>query len=197
MKYHFVYKTTNTVNGHFYYGVHNTDNLDDGYLGSGTALKKAIKKYGVDNFKREIIKFCDTYDEAFEYEHELVNEELINNRMCYNQQIGGRYFNTTGKVVVKDSSGNCFWVNKDDEIFISGEVVPNWTGNHHTIESREKIRQSMTPTNSKNKRVWVCKDGCVKYLRKDLLNQYLQNGWELGRVGYTPTKNGQGKQKQY
>lgn len=176
MKYHFVYKTTNKLNGHFYYGVHNTDNIDDGYLGSGVSLKKAIKKYGVENFNREILQFFDTFDEAFEYEHELVNEEVIRNRMCYNQQIGGRYFNTNGKVVVKDVNGNCFWVNKDDDIFTSGEVVPNWTGYHHKIESREKTRQTMTPKNSTNKRVWVCKDGNVKYLRKELLSEYLNQG---------------------
>ena len=191
--FHYLYKITNKINGKFYYGVHNTDNLNEGYMGSGFALKKAYKKYGIDNFEKEIIEFFDTTDDAFKKEHEVVNEEMVRNHQCYNNQIGGRYFNTKGKVVVKDKSGRCFWVFKDDKLYLSGELVPNWTGEKHTKESREKTRAKMTPKNSKNNRVWVNKDGKVKYLLKNKLSEYMKNGWELGRCGYKPRKNGQGK----
>lgn len=193
MKYHFFYKTTNKINGSYYYGVHNTDNLDDGYIGSGTLLKHAIQKYGIENFEREIICFFDTMDQAFEHERNFVNEELIKNKDCYNIQVGGRYFNTTNMVVVKDETGKCFWVSKDDFIYKNGIVKPNWTGLHHKKESREKIRMKMTPKDSKNDRIWICKDGVVKYLKKEFLDEYINNGWELGRVGYKPRKKCQGK----
>jgi group I intron endonuclease len=64
-KIHYVYITTNLVSGKKYVGDHSTNNLNDSYLGSGIALKEAIKKYGRGNFEREILKICDTKQEAF------------------------------------------------------------------------------------------------------------------------------------
>ena len=44
-----------------------------------------------------------------------------------------------------------------------------------------------------NKRIWVTKDGITKYIRKLLLDDYIKNGWTLGRINYHPRKNFQGK----
>ena len=107
-------------------------------------------------------------------------------------QIGGRYFITVGKVPVKDEDGNTYWVYKTDEIYQNKKVVPIWTRKHHKKETRNKIRDKMTTADSSNPRVWVRKDGKVKYLRKELLEEYINNGWELGRVGYKPRTNKQG-----
>lgn len=54
-RYNFVYKTTNVLNGKIYIGVHSTDDLNDGYMGSGKAISTAIKKYGEENFTTEIL----------------------------------------------------------------------------------------------------------------------------------------------
>ena len=190
--YHYFYKITNLMNGHYYYGVHNTDNLDDGYMGSGFRLKKAYKKYGIENFKKEIIEMFPTMEEAFQKEHEVVNEKLIKLEECYNCQIGGRYFNTSNKVSVKDKDGNNFWVFKDDKLYLDGILKPTWYGKHHREESKMQTRVKMTPKDSKNNRVWVYKDDIVKYLRKKKKKKYLSEGWNLGRVGYKPRKNKQG-----
>ena len=105
-KYHYFYKITNKINNHFYYGVHNTNNLDDGYMGSGSRLHIAYEKYGIENFEKEILKFFDTSEEAFNYESEIVNENLIESDECYNIVKGGKCFDVSLKnmVVVKEKT---------------------------------------------------------------------------------------------
>ena len=50
--------TTNLINNKKYIGMH-YGSEDDDYLGSGKLLTRAIKKYGKENFKREILEFVD------------------------------------------------------------------------------------------------------------------------------------------
>jgi hypothetical protein len=88
-RYHFVYKTVNKINGNYYIGKHSTMNLDDGYLGSGLLLSQAVKKYGAENFEREIVFFFDEEDHAYEFERTYVAEHLDNSK-CYNIVAGGR-----------------------------------------------------------------------------------------------------------
>ena len=99
-KYNYLYKITNLINGKFYYGIHTTSNLDDNYMGSGTNINKAYEKYGIDNFKKEILDFFDTRELAALREREIVNEHLIKNPNCYNIILGGGNFTTIGIATV-------------------------------------------------------------------------------------------------
>jgi len=87
-KYHFLYKTTR-FDGYYYYGVHSTDDLEDGYLGSGTRLRRSIRKYGYEAHTREILKFHDSRESVLLHEKELVNEELLKDPLCLNLALGG------------------------------------------------------------------------------------------------------------
>lgn len=82
-----VYKITNLVNGKFYIGVHKTINPNDGYMGSGIAIKEAIKKHGRQNFQKEILLITESKEEAFAEEKKLTID--FSDRNNYNMKLGG------------------------------------------------------------------------------------------------------------
>jgi hypothetical protein len=90
MLYYTVYKITNTVNNKIYVGSHITSNLNDGYLGSGTLICRAINKYGRSAFTKEILCVYDNADDMFKKEFELVDEEFIARTDTYNLKVGGQ-----------------------------------------------------------------------------------------------------------
>lgn len=67
-KYGFIYVTTNKVNGKKYIGQRKYYGDHASYLGSGSVLRKAIQKYGIENFSREVIEECATKEELNERE---------------------------------------------------------------------------------------------------------------------------------
>ena len=87
MKEWIVYRTENKKNGKFYYGVHNGSRPN--YIGSGVALKRAVKLYGVENFVRRTIAKFATEEEAYNFEALLVDEDMIKLASCYNAKPGG------------------------------------------------------------------------------------------------------------
>lgn len=93
----FVYKTTNNKNGKIYIGQHSTENLDDGYLGSGVVLQKAIIKYGKENFSREIITYVDTQEDLDRTEEIFIKHyiHIVGKDEMYNvaeNAVGGAFF---------------------------------------------------------------------------------------------------------
>lgn len=88
-KFHIVYQTTNIINKNIYVGAHSTDQLEDGYIGSGYKLQEATRKYGKENFKKEILHLYDCPLKMFEKEKEIVDEEFIKRRDVYNIVTGG------------------------------------------------------------------------------------------------------------
>lgn len=87
---YYVYKTTNLINSKEYIGVHKSININrDKYIGSGKLIRKAIQRYGHENFSREILGEFETYEEAFELEKQLVTDEFVKLDTNYNIAPGG------------------------------------------------------------------------------------------------------------
>ena len=89
--YGYVYKTTNLVNNKIYVGQHKGNNFDSNYIGSGLLLRKAINKYGIKNFKCEIIQYCDTKNNLDEKEKYWINFfQSYKRKIGYNISSGGQ-----------------------------------------------------------------------------------------------------------
>jgi len=164
-KYHFIYKTTNLLSGKYYIGMHSTDNLNDGYMGSGKRLRYSINKYGKQNHKVEILEFFDSRDELKKREREIVNLNEIAKEECMNLVVGGEgggMYNTIEKMKEVSKKGNEKlkylrqnneeWSKKDSEVrsqrrkmeFETGVRDKNkfkfdWTGIKRSEETKQKI----------------------------------------------------------
>lgn len=105
-KYNILYLTENLINNKIYIGVHSTDILEDGYLGSGKHLKRAIKKYGKINFKRCILLLSDDIDLVYRLENSIVTQEFVKRKDNYNIEIGGNKVQHSIEVKLKISVAN-------------------------------------------------------------------------------------------
>lgn len=86
---HYIYKTTNTITGKYYIGMHSAKRDNDGYMGSGKILSLSIKKYGREAHLFEILEFFPDRRSLALRERELVNESTITDPLCMNLKIGG------------------------------------------------------------------------------------------------------------
>lgn len=147
MKQFYVYLTTNQINGKKYIGQHYGE-LNDGYLGSGTILKKAIIKFGRENFTKEILEICDNYELLNKAEEKWITQyNAVSNPNFYNIASGGLNSNPIAGMteeakqkrakklsIAAAGKRNHFY----DQHFKS-EQHPMY-GKHHTKEAKEKMR---------------------------------------------------------
>lgn len=87
--YGYVYITTNLINDRIYIGQHKGDKLDPKYIGSGKILKQAIDKYGRENFKTEILFFCEDKKSLNDKEIEIISSYKDKGFDLYNITLGG------------------------------------------------------------------------------------------------------------
>ena len=98
-----LYKITNLVDGKMYIGKHVTDDIDDGYMGSGKYLKRAIKKYGKGNFRKEWLGFYEDEEELNYMERVFVDDTWVSRSDTYNLKIGGEGGSARGRVLSEET----------------------------------------------------------------------------------------------
>ena len=161
----YFYKITNQINGKYYFGVHSTNNIDDGYMGSGVALRRAYKKYGIENFSKEILYYFDNADDMYSFEEEYVNNDLVNNPECYNMVIGGRSQKTNKQLSLLAESSH---KTKEYREKLKEGHYKYWTIGD-VEEKKRKLSEGI-------KRYWTTGD---VELKKQRHSEAIKNGYEL------------------
>jgi len=101
-------------------------------------IKNAIKKYGKENFRFEILYFLDSKEAMYAKEAELVNEDFLKRDDVYNIKLGGYggWDHTKGTVTVRDKDGNTLRVSVNDKRYLSGELIACST-NKVTVQDKD------------------------------------------------------------
>jgi group I intron endonuclease len=142
---HTIYQVTNLIDNKIYIGKHSTNNINDSYLGSGEYLNRAIKKYGKENFKKEILYIFDTEEESLLKEMEIVNKEFVSRKDTYNVTLGGRgsFFHLKGipkSEETRKKIGDSFrGIPRPKEI--GDKIKASLTGRKRSEETKEKLRK--------------------------------------------------------
>ena len=89
MKY-YLYEIKNLLNGKIYLGVHSTNDMNDGYMGSGSALRKDVGKFGLEQFSKTILETFTNSEEMYLREEKIVNIDFLKRDDVYNIRIGGK-----------------------------------------------------------------------------------------------------------
>lgn len=134
MKQYYIYMTTNLINGKKYIGKHYGE-INDSYLGSGKLLKRAIEKYGKENFLREILDFSKDEEENCEKEkYYIALYDAVHNDMFYNIHEGGNGGNTIGGWTLEEKLA----YSKKLSVARSGQNGSMW-GKHHSQETKNYL----------------------------------------------------------
>lgn len=169
--YHFIYKTTNSLNGKYYYGAHSTKNINDEYLGSGVALKKAIQKYGKENFYREIVEFCKCESEMYLKEEKIVVEHYKKEE-CYNMNVGGKggwnYVNANGMNL------------GDNNIMRKSEEVRNMVSQRGKEVRKGKLKYREIALTNLEKAV-ESNRGKKRPKHSEFMKEWSKNNWEQNK----------------
>lgn len=189
--YGYIYKTTNLINSKIYVGQKKSDRfLAEKYLGSGIKFKSALKHYGSECFKVEMIDTAESRDELNAKEIYWIDffnscDECVG----YNISIGGstpagiapwnkgmrgaRHHSEETKRKMSESH-----LGHSTSQSTKNKISQSNTGKKRTLEQREANRKR-----NQNK-VWVRKDGVGTTIQSEYLEEYLNLGWERGRPQY-------------
>ena len=204
---HYCYRVDNLLNGKYYIGKRSCfgDPEKDPYMGSGRNIQRAIKRYGIENFKKTVLAEFDTEEDAYLCEAELVTKDTLLDPMCYNICLGG----------IGGQRGTVY-LNKDGEMtrimpeLIGKFLAEGWNlgwsdsmrkAHLHRVVS-EETRKKISELHRKmhefragftSGRIKISNEDRKQslYIFPEDLSKYLEQGWKLGHLVRTNLKKAQ------
>ena len=180
--YGYIYLTTNLINGMKYIGMHKYDKpyIDASYLGSGIHLQNAIQKYGKENFKCEILEWCETREILSEREKYYISKSCapISDEF-YNIEDGG--FGGHSEYYVQPTTEKMLEALEEGRHLPASEKLKNTLSSYRrnvtvSEDTRNLLRQRQLGKKCLN-------NGVInKYVKETEINNYLQNGWKFGKL---------------
>lgn len=211
MTMYLLYKIINKVNGKIYIGAHQTENVYDGYMGSGRLIQKAIKKYGLENFEKHILMKFDSKEDMYNMESIIVNEEFLKRNDVYNLKEGGsggwdhqnknsdiqKQKNRKSQEKLKILRNTPGFLDKTKltasktmkRLHQEGKIkYDTFTGKTHSEESKIKIgiANSIKQKGDKNSnygKCWIYNETEKKSISvpKNEVDEWVTKGWKIGR----------------
>jgi len=148
--YYLIYQIKNKINNKIYIGQHQTEDLNDNYMGSGNGIKNAIKKHSKENFEKRILFNLKSFEAMNEMEKILVDEWFVNRKDTYNHVTGGQKDNQKGKKHSEESKIRMSHARKgkiksEQERKNSSEARKGaknvFYGKKHSEETKEKLKE--------------------------------------------------------
>lgn len=172
-KFVYIYKIELLSTNEYYYGVHSTKKLDDGYIGSGHLLAKKYQTHDISEFKKYILYFFENIDDAYLFEHNLVNNTMLQDILCLNLVPGGRRHESNKGKKAMHNFIKTIYVNENEIDFF---LKLGWVTGRYLDMSGEK--------NPAYNKIWLNNGIVNKYVYKDDLEYYLNTGWIRGMLRY-------------
>lgn len=144
-KLYYIYRITNKINGKTYIGQHKYRKLNDNYMGSGVLLIKAKKKYGIENFKKEILEFdIPNVELANDWEQMYILFERAKCKAEYNIANGGQGIGTvsveTKRKLSEINKGKQF--SEETKIKLSESMKGKNKGKRFSEEHKRKMSET-------------------------------------------------------
>jgi len=202
--FYYLYEIKNNLNGKIYVGVHKTKNLDDGYMGSGKVINRAIAKHGVENFIKVILEQFTCAEAMFAREKEIVTEEFLSRPDVYNLRRGGSGgFDYINKLGLNNKNFNYDAVVAGLKKAAEENKRKGWPGKKHLVpgwkidkeklqalahspaatakrkETYKEIKHGQGVKNSQFGTMWITNDQENKKIKN---SEPIPSGWRRGRI---------------
>jgi len=210
--YYYIYQITNLLNGKIYVGKHKSIKhpYENGYYGSGKQIIEAIKKYGIENFKKEVLHYCSSLEEMADKEAKVVTEDFVKRLDTYNMHRGGNggwdhYHGSEmhsencrkgGKISAKilnefiteqKTNNTQWWKEWYNKVCEANKELVIRAQSPKAKEKRkatfEKIKHQTGKSNSQFGRIWIS-NVLTKEVKRITIHDDIPDGWVRGKKGH-------------